>query len=373
MTAPAPGSDAEVVVASRRPIDPERVSALLTAPLRWRVEQVAVTGSTNADLAAAAASTESGRVRTAEEQRTGRGRSGREWFCPAGAGLMFSTLLRLPRVPQERRGWTGALLGVAVAAALEHALGDAAPAQVRLKWPNDVLVDGNKCAGILGEVVDDAIVVGAGINVSLSMDELPRADATSLLLAGAPLLHLRGVSADSADRAISGDPGSGDPESGDAESGDPESGDAESGDAELGDGDRADSGGLAAPAQGAFQPAGSAERAITPAGSIAPALPAWLDRPVLLARTLETFGDLLDRWVAADGDVDSSGLREEYLRRCSTVGTTVRLSLPGGAQLTALAVDVAPDGALVVRDDAGRRTAYSAADVVHLRPAVAGT
>ena len=293
MTHPVAGEHPALITHSRRPVDPGQVCAQLVSPLRWRVEQVTVTGSTNADLAGAAPSLESGQVRTAEEQLTGRGRSGRDWFCPPGAGLMFSALLRLPQVPADRRGWTGALLGLAVVHAIDDAVGDDKQLRISLKWPNDVLIDGRKCAGILGELVADAVVVGAGINISLCADELPRADATSLLLAGG-----------------------------------------------------------------------------TPAGGSvdAPQLPAWLDRSRLLAGILDGFGDLLDRWVAAEGDVDVSGIRAEYLGICSTVGATVRLILPGGAERVVRAMDVGADGGLITEDDAGRRTAYSAADVVHLRP-----
>ncbi len=59
------------------------------------------------------------------------------------------------------------------------------PSRVRLKWPNDLLIDGRKAAGLLAESTGGGVVVGMGLNVSLRPDELPRADATSLLLAGA--------------------------------------------------------------------------------------------------------------------------------------------------------------------------------------------
>jgi BirA family biotin operon repressor/biotin-[acetyl-CoA-carboxylase] ligase len=95
---------------------------------------------------------------------------------------------------------------------------------------------------------------------------------------------------------------------------------------------------------------------------------AQLDRNALLAAILDHFADLLDRWVAALGDVDTSGLRAEYRQTCATIGSKVRLQLPGGAELLADAIDVAPDGSLIVVDGAGRRASYSAADVVHLRP-----
>ena len=278
MTAPTDRDDSEdeLVRASRLPIDPAAVTGLLTRSRDWMITHVPVTGSTNADLAESGAP--HGRVLTTEEQLTGRGRSGRDWFCPQGAGLMFSVLLRIPQIPPERRGWTGAVLGVAIVRALDRVGG----VQAKLKWPNDVLIDGAKCAGILGEVADDALVIGAGINVSLRADELPRADATSLLLAGSQ--------------------------------------------------------------------------------------PARLNRTALLAAILDEFGDLLERWARAGGDIGGSGLRADYLANCSTVGSRVRLLLPGSEEVLALAVDVAADGALVVVDASGRRRSYTAADVVHLRP-----
>jgi len=275
------------VARSRLPIDPARVSALLAGGGRWRVTHTSVTGSTNADLAAMRAEPH-GLVLTTEEQLTGRGRSGRDWLCPAGAGLMFSVLLRLPQVPAERRGWTGAVLGVAIVRAL-----DSFGVRAQLKWPNDVLIDGAKCAGILGEVADGALVVGAGINVSLQAAELPRADATSLWLAG---------------------------------------------------------------------PVPGTEPAI-PSGDGGP-----LDRAALLAAILDRFGELIEAWAAATGDIDAAGLRADYRSVCATIGARVRLLLPGGGRAVGTAVDVAPDGALLVRDDAGRQRVFAAADVVHLRP-----
>jgi BirA family biotin operon repressor/biotin-[acetyl-CoA-carboxylase] ligase len=126
-------------------------------------------------------------VLVTEEQTAGKGRSGRHWACPPGAGLMFSVRLALSgnsgisEIPMARRGWIGAALGLAVC----HGFADVAGVHARLKWPNDVLVDGHKCGGILAEMTGDAVIVGAGLNVSLLAAELPRADATSLLLAGA--------------------------------------------------------------------------------------------------------------------------------------------------------------------------------------------
>ena len=143
---------------------------------------VASTGSTNADLLAAARSgAAAGVVLAAEAQTSGRGRLGRRWVSPPRAALTFSVLLRPREAPAAARGWVPLLAGVAVAAALRAATG----LDTRLKWPNDVLVGGAKVAGILAEQSGDAIVVGTGINVSGRRDELPAAGATSLALAGA--------------------------------------------------------------------------------------------------------------------------------------------------------------------------------------------
>ena len=155
------------------------------------VQVVAQTGSTHDDLLAAARrGAAEGTVLLAEAQSAGRGRMGRRWVSPPGAGLTFSVLLRPAAVPAARRGWVPLLTGVAIAAALRAEAG----VDAWLKWPNDVLVNEAKLGGILAEQAGDAIVVGAGINVSASRDELPAAEttpsggpATSLALEGASL------------------------------------------------------------------------------------------------------------------------------------------------------------------------------------------
>jgi BirA family transcriptional regulator, biotin operon repressor / biotin---[acetyl-CoA-carboxylase] ligase len=156
----------------------------------WRdLEVVAETGSTNADLVEAARSgAPEGLVRVAEHQRAGRGRHGRGWSSPPRAGLAASVLLRpKPAVPAAAWAWLPLLAGVALVSAVREVTG--LPAA--LKWPNDLLVGGRKCAGILAEVAGDAVVVGIGVNVTTRADGLPApapgAPApTSLALAGAP-------------------------------------------------------------------------------------------------------------------------------------------------------------------------------------------
>ncbi|MGO4956010.1 biotin--[acetyl-CoA-carboxylase] ligase [Luteococcus sp. Sow4_B9] len=171
------------------PLDLDRLRELLGhTPLWSDIRWVPSTGSTNADLAALARTSElSGVVLVSEEQTAGRGRFERRWETPAGAALAYSLLLR-PERPALDWGWLSLLAGMSVATGVERATG-AAPGRVELKWPNDVLVDGRKLCGILSERVETApgraaAVVGVGINVSLSADELPVPTATSLALAG---------------------------------------------------------------------------------------------------------------------------------------------------------------------------------------------
>lgn len=145
---------------------------------RWQVTVVDRTASTNADLlVAAAAGAAEGAVLVAQYQSGGRGRLDRSWVSPPGAGLTFSMLLR-PRPPAPTWGWLPLITGLA----LVHAVGGDA----RLKWPNDLLLgpEGGKAAGILAQATGTAAVIGVGLNVSTTRDELPVETATSLRLAG---------------------------------------------------------------------------------------------------------------------------------------------------------------------------------------------
>ena len=164
----------------RPPLRPEALARAL-APDGWRVEVLESTGSTNAVVAARARAGEAhGLAVVAEEQTEGRGRLDRTWVSPPRAGLTFSVLVR-PDLPPDRVGWVPLLAGLAVAMAVREQADLAAV----LKWPNDVLVDGRKVAGLLAEAVDGAVVVGIGLNVTTREDELPYAGAGSLQLAGA--------------------------------------------------------------------------------------------------------------------------------------------------------------------------------------------
>jgi BirA family biotin operon repressor/biotin-[acetyl-CoA-carboxylase] ligase len=109
----------------------------------------------------AAAGAPHGTLVTAGEQTAGRGRQGRRWTAPAGRALLMSLVLR--QAPP--------LLPIAAAVAVAEIAGP----QARVKWPNDVLVEGRKVAGILVEGRPQAgwWVLGIGINVALSAHDLP--------------------------------------------------------------------------------------------------------------------------------------------------------------------------------------------------------
>jgi BirA family biotin operon repressor/biotin-[acetyl-CoA-carboxylase] ligase len=169
--------------ADRPPLDPG-----VTVP-GWRLEVLPESPSTNAHLARRALAGEpAGRVVVAEHQTSGRGRLDRSWVTPARAALTFSLLVAPDRVPVARWPWLPLLSGLAVVEGVRRAAG----VEATLKWPNDVLVDGQKVAGILVERVEGSAgaraVVGVGLNVSSTRAELPVPTATSLALSGATSL-----------------------------------------------------------------------------------------------------------------------------------------------------------------------------------------
>ena len=189
---------------------------------RWAaVEVVEQTTSTNVDLLARPDAADR-TVLVAEYQSAGRGRLERSWESPARAGLTFSVLLR-PAPPIATWGWLPLLAGVAV----RDALVDVAGVAAALKWPNDVLAPGGppasegvanggppasqgvarggggsrKLAGVLAQTRggppadqgvagggSEAVVIGMGLNVTTSAEELPVDTATSLAQCGARVL-----------------------------------------------------------------------------------------------------------------------------------------------------------------------------------------
>ncbi len=147
----------------------------MSPPGAWDIRRLTTVGSTNTyalDLARRGAP--AGLVVVADHQTAGRGRLGRRWEAPPGAGLLVSVLLR-PVLPPAQRHLCTAAVALAAAAACRAVAGPwPDPGWPAVKWPNDLLLDGRKLAGVLAESDPDApggpvgsvaVVVGVGCNV----------------------------------------------------------------------------------------------------------------------------------------------------------------------------------------------------------------
>jgi BirA family transcriptional regulator, biotin operon repressor / biotin---[acetyl-CoA-carboxylase] ligase len=167
----------------RAPLDLEALRAV--AGPQWDVHLYTVAGSTN-ELAVADPVPH--RIVVADHQQAGRGRLDRGWVTPPGTALTFSAVVD-PLVEPEWWPMVPLVAGYAVALALG--------AGATLKWPNDVLLGDRKVCGILVERVatrPPMAVIGIGINVDQTAEELPVPSATSLALEGRPVdrTHLFG-------------------------------------------------------------------------------------------------------------------------------------------------------------------------------------
>jgi len=223
-------------------------------PPGWTVEHVASTGSTNADLLADSAARPDRSVLVADHQTAGRGRLNRRWDAPPGTNLLASLLFHVVAAPASeltRR------VGLAAIVAAEEVAG----VRAALKWPNDVLVDGSKLAGILAQrSASGRVVVGIGLNVH-------------------------------------------------------------------------------------WAPPGAARLGVG-------------------VEVLDVLAHLLAAYDALPADVD-----QEYRRHLSTLGQLVRVDLPHGV-LEGTAVDVDPDGRLIVIDACAMTHRLDVGDVVHVRATV---
>ncbi|BBZ34859.1 biotin--[acetyl-CoA-carboxylase] ligase [Mycolicibacterium confluentis] len=263
--------------ALRPPVDTEliRRTALQPAGPWRRFNVVTETGSTNADLLARARSGEdiAGAVLAADHQTAGRGRNGRQWSAPPRSQVAVSVGVDVSGVPSSAWGLLPLATGVSVIDAVAAVTG----LEAKLKWPNDVLAETGKLAGVLAEVASPApvVVIGTGINVSLTADELPDPVATSLTMLGA--------------------------------------------------------------------------------GPV--------DRTALLAGYLTALARRVQQWRVADPD-----LLADYRQRSATLGTAVKVLLPGDRQLVGQAVDIDDFGRLLIDAD-GEQVTVAAGDVTHLRPA----
>ena len=227
---------------------------MTTPSATWQITIVEETGSTNADLLAAAASGAADRsVLMARHQTSGKGRLDRRWEAPPGTNLLASLLFRdVPGHPHE--------LTQRVALAASQACSDLASVSPALKWPNDLLLDGQKLAGVLaqsGGVGPEYVVVGIGLNVGWAPE----------------------------------------------------------GAARLGDG---------------YDPA-----------------------------------DVLDAMLVAYDQLPGD-ITEMYRASLATIGQSVRVEL-SGSEVVGRALDVLPDGRLVVLDECGITHRFETGDIVHLR------
>ena len=134
---------------SSGPLGHPRVHLRVTTSTNDRARELALAGAPHGTLV------------TAAEQSAGRGRQGRRWSAPAGSALLMSVVLRSP--PR--------LLPLAAAVAVASVADD----EAKIKWPNDVHVDGRKVAGILveGRPQERWAVLGIGLNVAVRLEDLP--------------------------------------------------------------------------------------------------------------------------------------------------------------------------------------------------------
>lgn len=147
------------------------IRAQLSGPARdaLHIETVTITDSTNERLLAALNSGDiHGQVLLAEHQTAGRGRRGDRWLSPPGSGLCLSLGWRFDQPPA-----TFSALSLVVGMAITESLRELGVSAAMLKWPNDILYDGGKLAGILIEMRSEAggpcrTVIGIGINVQMS-------------------------------------------------------------------------------------------------------------------------------------------------------------------------------------------------------------
>jgi BirA family biotin operon repressor/biotin-[acetyl-CoA-carboxylase] ligase len=147
---------------------------------------VASSPSTNSELLALAAdpAVPSFTTLLTLDQTAGRGRLDRSWVAPGGTALALSVLVR-DALTSPLAAWLPLLAGLTLAEALDEHTGG----RVAVKWPNDLLLDGRKVCGILVEVAPGGrdAVVGSGLNLAQTAEQLPVDTATSLALAGAPI------------------------------------------------------------------------------------------------------------------------------------------------------------------------------------------
>lgn len=168
---------------------PEEIRHNLSANMLGRfIHYYQEIGSTNDEAKVlASAGAAAGTLVIAEQQHAGRGRLARGWFSPPAGGIWLSVILRPPFLPAEAPKCT-----LMAAVALSSAIRKTTGLPCGIKWPNDILVEGKKVAGILTEMsaeidIINYIVIGMGINVNITKEDFPpelQDVGTSLQIAG---------------------------------------------------------------------------------------------------------------------------------------------------------------------------------------------
>lgn len=249
-------------------------------------------------------------------QTAGRGRLDREWIDTPDASLAISTYLEFSAdAARTSIGWVTLSAGLALRATLEQFAGPEQASRLQLKWPNDVLIEGRKTAGILGEVlgvIDGgarfACVVGTGINL-----RDPQALTTPIPIIAPPA---------AAGAAFAG--------------------------AQMSE---------------AFANAD----ALANATSIAELGLHHVSAEVLAERYVGELGARIGALIEHGGDAVASGLAAELRERLSTIGQRVRVSRLEDTDLLGVASGIAATGELLVTDDAGTEHTVRVGDVQHLR------
>jgi len=167
----------------RTPLDEAGINSKITP--YWRVSVVELTGSTQNDLLQLVESKIAldGQVIVTEFQSSGRGRLDRTFEAPAKSALLFSFYIK-PRKQRSEWGFIPLIAGLSLVRSI-NALDSGM--NVSLKWPNDLIVNEKKCAGIIAQMTTEGIVLGIGLNVSMTSKELPVPSATSLAIEGSTI------------------------------------------------------------------------------------------------------------------------------------------------------------------------------------------
>ena len=169
--------------APRAPLNKSIIDANISQ--YWRVSVVDLTASTQSDLAELVNSSvaKSGEVIAAEFQSNGRGRLDRTFEAPPQSALLFSFYI----APQRARSdWS--FISFLAALAMREVITENLAENITLKWPNDILIGEKKVAGLLAQISNDGIIIGLGINVAMTIEELPVETATSLAISGSKQL-----------------------------------------------------------------------------------------------------------------------------------------------------------------------------------------